>query len=127
MTDARLRLPAAPNSVSAARIFVEDAVARSGARSRRDDAGLMTSELVTNAVLYARSPLEVFVSPGERAVRVGVRDDSPRLPRLMDGIGESMAGRGLHIVDSLADAWGAEPGAEGGKTVWFELANDTPR
>ena len=82
---------------------------------------LLTSEVVTNAVVHAGTPIGVRVSVTTDRVRVEVRDHDPRRPapteRPLDGVN----GRGLRMVRDVASAWGVEDEAEG-KSVWFELA-----
>ncbi|MFJ5560503.1 ATP-binding protein [Streptomyces sp. NPDC093250] len=87
---------------------------------------LLVSELVTNAVVHTGRPAVLRLSlPGAEAaeeaiVRVEVADRSDRapVPRCVDG--ESTGGRGLALVDGLADRWGWS--AEGaGKRIWCEL------
>jgi hypothetical protein len=104
--------PMAPRQ---ARHRVVDALRRMGhAGELLDAAGLVTSELATNAVRHAGSPFWVSVRDGA-TVRLAVRDDSPVMPR-PHGAPE----RGLGLVGALARGWGADPAA-GGKIVWAEL------
>lgn len=96
-----------------------------------DDAELIVSELVTNAVRHARPVLTVPGEPGRcrltlekpapDTVRVWLTDASSRpLERREPGDGEE-DGRGLNMVDALATAWDVLPVKGGGKTVWAEL------
>jgi hypothetical protein len=64
--------------------------------------------------------VDVRITLGRR-LRIDVRDSSNRHPRQRTIDGDSETGRGLHIVERLASAWGSAPLAGGGKTVWFEL------
>ena len=84
------------------------------------DAELLVSELVTNAVLHARSATVVTIDHDATTVRIAVCDDSPVRPRLRDYGPEAVTGRGLVIVDRLSRRWGVDP-SEGGKCVWFEI------
>ncbi len=87
---------------------------------------LLTSELVTNALLHARhaEELSVFVWPS--VIRVEVEDPSALLPTRRRAGVDAVAGRGLTIVDGLSRAWGVEAGARG-KRVWFEVdRGDSP-
>jgi anti-sigma regulatory factor (Ser/Thr protein kinase) len=88
-------------------------------------AGLLTSELVTNAVLHAGTPLCVtlHILPGR--IRVDVADGSTSLPALKDYGREAATGRGLTLFDTLASNWGVQA-VEGGKIVWFEVPVDFP-
>jgi anti-sigma regulatory factor (Ser/Thr protein kinase) len=90
---------------------------------RIDDVVLQASELVANAVLHGAGPITVSVWPGGHALRVEVTDTGGGAPRLVPATdGQDETGRGLLIVDALADSWGVLPLVPGpGKTVWFEI------
>ncbi|HWG74620.1 MAG TPA: ATP-binding protein [Acidimicrobiales bacterium] len=84
---------------------------------------LVVSELVTNAVLHARSEFELTLQNSNQVVRVEVSDRNPRLPVWATGAPhDAYSGRGLALVRSLATDWGVESHAGNGKTVWCELA-----
>lgn len=102
-----------------ARRFVRDALRDAGVDV--DTAILLVSEVVTNAVLHARSPLRVRVTTGDGFARVAVTDGSPVPPRLHTFSHMSATGRGLRMVEQLSRAWGVETSNDG-KTVWFEVA-----
>jgi len=114
-------LPAEPASAAAARRFVRDVLDAWDAGEFEDAAVLLTSELVTNALLHARSPAELHVRLAGGCLRVGVSDRTPVIPVRKRYGKEAATGRGLLLVETLADAWGTEPN-EDGKEVWFELA-----
>ena len=84
---------------------------------------LCLSEVVTNAVLHARTPLSVTVSVSDAdgTVRVEVADQSHVQPVRRRFAEVSPTGRGLHLLDRLTTDWGIEPSLSG-KTVWFEVA-----
>ncbi|MEU3741350.1 MULTISPECIES: ATP-binding protein [unclassified Streptomyces] len=92
-----------------------------GRPGRSEIAELLTSELVTNALVHTDrdAVLTATVRPGR--LRVEVRDFVGRRPKLcVPDADDSTHGRGLMLVQSLADAWGVR--AHGvGKAVWFEL------
>ncbi len=82
----------------------------------------LLTEVVTNAVLHAGTPVRIVLEqdvPSGR-LRCEVSDDSPVLPRMRRHSTEATTGRGLQLLDSVAAAWGVEPLATG-KTVWFEV------
>ncbi|MEV4340624.1 SpoIIE family protein phosphatase [Streptomyces sp. NPDC049590] len=119
------RFPPETRSAPLARRFVRSAL-QGVAPEVVDTAELLTSELVTNAVLHARTEVEVRVGSHEGQVRVRVGDDRPdrplvpRDPRPYAGVG-----RGLAVVEELASSHGAHIW-EGHKTVWFELWPKAP-
>lgn len=82
---------------------------------------LMTSELVTNAVLHGGGEVRLAVEAGDMRVRVEVGDDEQRRPQVPQPDDEAEGGRGLIIVDALASAWGVTDSPRGGKVVWFEV------
>jgi len=110
-------------SVPVGRHFVRDTLLGWGLARLVADAELGVSELIANAVRYARTEVTLTVSAGEQ-VTIAVLDGEPRLSRPVPPIGEDMlaeSGRGLRIVAAVADDWGVEARA-GGKSVWFSLA-----
>jgi anti-sigma regulatory factor (Ser/Thr protein kinase) len=86
------------------------------------DAQLVVSELVTNAILHARSSFAVVASSDESGVRVAVRDRGAGAPELLRPEPHVPSGRGLLVIDAVAAAWGVETTGEG-KTVWAQLRN----
>lgn len=120
------RLDLAPHLSSArhARRFVHDALQQFGAGAVADVGVLLTSELVTNALLHGTGDVAVSVTAGKgRNVRVSVADGSSAPPAPRHAGTDDLSGRGLNLVEILADAWGVEQSsAEGGKEVWFELS-----
>ena len=118
---ARLALPPVPTSAADARRFVGSTLVGWGSDDVADAARLLVSELVTNAVLHARTDVEVVVKLRRKGVRVEVRDGSPATPTVRHYDDEAMTGRGIALVDQLANRWGVDT-RNSGKTVWFELA-----
>ena len=88
-----------------------------------DDAQLLTSELVTNAVMYTPNGCQLtawFVGSAQ-ALRVEVADGSADGPQLRPSTAPSdIGGRGLRLVASRASHWGVETNGNG-KSVWFEI------
>ena len=121
MVELRTSLDAEPGQVALARRLVSGYVREQG-HDEEDVAVLLVSELVTNAILHGRGPLELRARTTGEALRVEVHDADPRTaPTLSTGVEPTDdGGRGLQLVDILADRWGwAESPA--GKVVWFEL------
>jgi anti-sigma regulatory factor (Ser/Thr protein kinase) len=113
-------LPTVPQSAAAARAAVRDLIRPAGYDA--EAAELLVSEVVGNAVRHApEREVLLRASLVDGLLHVEVQDGSPRLPSLPDPPQwESEDGRGLLLVESLADRWGAEP-APGGKRLWFDL------
>ena len=125
---ARIALPRSPASVGEARRFIQ---ARTAAWSVPEPAGsqlvLIGSELVTNAVLHARTELAVTLELRDGRVRIGVTDRSQAPATLRHYQADAMTGRGLGVVAALSDRWGISA-APDGKVVWAEVvAGDQPR
>lgn len=115
-------LPPAPDSARQARRFVGDVLAAAGVDDeRRDTAVLLTSELVTNGIVHALTDLQVTVEATATWVRVEVVDGNPNLPQRRDYDAEAMTGRGLEMLELLADDLGVQQLADEGKRVWFRL------
>lgn len=114
-----LELPPSTDSVPRARQHARSILR--GSRSDVDTVVLLVSEVVTNAVLHARSAISLVVQDTDGVVRVEVHDESPVPPRMHHYRASSATGRGLRMVDRLARAWGTDPVARGGKVVWFEV------
>jgi len=82
---------------------------------------LLTSELVTNALLHAHSAPEVAVGLVDGRLRVAVSDATTTVPVRKRYGKDAATGRGLLLIETMASAWGTEP-VDGGKVVWFELS-----
>ena len=115
-------LPPQAASVPAARHFTVDALLALGAESAAGPAELLVSELATNAVIHAHTPMRLSVWLHDDRLRVEVRDDDPTPPRELHPDPLAPGGRGVLLVHTLAAAWGVNRN-ERGKTVWFELAD----
>ena len=129
----RTELPSNPHAASAARRVVAAALHRAGHDDLVDTATLLVSEVVTNALRHGGGPREMLVEVGADGIAVGVTDgsqqppreepgDGPGAVRVVDG-GLAENGRGLVLVDLLADSWGWRPEPDG-KLVWFTLRRD---
>ncbi|MEV7616950.1 ATP-binding protein [Streptomyces sp. NPDC089799] len=91
-----------------------------------DVAELLATELVTNALVHTDHGAEVSLRLAATRIRVEVRDGTARKPRPYVPIADDGThGRGLMLVQALADAWGVDP-VHGGKVVWFELDPGDP-
>ncbi len=90
-------------------------------------ATLVVSEVVTNAVLHAGTPVDVSLSYDHRGLHVRVGDGSTHLPTRRRYGATAGTGRGLLLLEHLVDEWGVIARVSG-KTVWFRLsATDSER
>ena len=111
-----------PMNVRAAREFVARALTDQGFRGDTDVVLLLASELVTNAVRHAATPFEILVEVLDDQVRVAVIDgDVDHPPEVRHPGPDDTNGRGLMLVDQLAEVWGSDR-VSSGKSVWFTMA-----
>ena len=82
---------------------------------------LLTSEAVTNAFIHGRSEARIHLSGSAVRLHVEVADDNSRHPQRLDQDADALDGRGMAIVQQLAENWGVRDDPYG-KTVWFEVA-----
>jgi serine phosphatase RsbU (regulator of sigma subunit) len=92
-----------------------------------DDAELVVTELVTNAVLHGERPAQLRVIDVGGGVRLEMEDSGRAAPILLRHGGDSMTGRGLSLVAALASEWGVRQGATAGKVVWAQLSTAQPQ
>jgi anti-sigma regulatory factor (Ser/Thr protein kinase) len=117
-----LALPAEPSSAAAARHSLAAYCRDHGVPTQlTDDALLVISELVTNAVLHAGTDLEVSISRYGDRLRVAVRDHSSRSPASRPFEPEAPDGRGMLLITATCQSWGVLL-TGGGKVVWAVLA-----
>jgi anti-sigma regulatory factor (Ser/Thr protein kinase) len=117
-----VELACTPSSVSSARVFIGGVLGDGCVEASVVElAVLLVSELVTNAVVHARSAVRVTVHVDAHWVRVEVEDEGTGRPLVRPFTRDQLNGRGLGVVDRLATDWGAERRAHC-KVVWFEIA-----
>ncbi|WP_256107691.1 SpoIIE family protein phosphatase [Streptomyces sp. ODS05-4] len=113
-------------SVATARAFVRDTLQGWGHTDVVDDAVVLTSELVTNAVIHAGTSADVLCLRSDTGVRVEVADRYPEREVPLQGSGPALAdpdrenGRGLMLCAALATRWGVDYSPTR-KHVWFQL------
>jgi hypothetical protein len=118
-----LTLPPDAASAGEARRLLRDALSGEPDDSV-DAAQVAVSEIVTNALVHAGTPMRLRVLLGRPSgLRVELGDGSPHLPHRRDYSAVASTGRGLHVVGEVADRWGAYPSGDG-KVVWFEIAEE---
>lgn len=136
-----IELPVHPLSVSLARRHAAHVLTDWGRDTLIDDAQLVISELVTNAVKASEPGEDEVAAYGSlagsyRRLRVGLHqasagvvlevwDCSRRPPKLRHPETEALGGRGLHVIDAVAAGWGYRWPRTGGKVVWVLLGESS--
>ena len=124
-----LVLPGIPGSVPVARWHVRHALGLHGLGEFAEDAAIITSELVANAIQHACGNgaatigVTLTCAGNPAAVTVVVSDSSPQGPVRRETPADGEQGRGLQIVEALSARWGWRP-QDGGKTVFAVLARE---
>jgi serine phosphatase RsbU (regulator of sigma subunit)/anti-sigma regulatory factor (Ser/Thr protein kinase) len=122
------QFPPEGQSVARARRFVRQSLEESGAGDLADETVLAASELVTNAVVHAGTPVQVAVDVDARGVRLEVQDQHPNraLPLGVENPDvDAEHGRGLLIASVVARSWGVDYSA-GAKRVWLRVERGEP-
>ncbi|QEV49387.1 ATP-binding protein [Streptomyces vinaceus] len=114
-----------PASVGRARRALAAQLSSWGLHGVTDTTRLLVSELITNALRHAHGPVQVNVRVHGAVLRCEVEDASPASPARRSADTDSESGRGIELVDALAQDWGSERTTTG-KTTWFELAIPDP-
>ncbi|MDG4857491.1 ATP-binding protein [Streptomyces sp. T-3] len=112
-----------PEMVSVARDSIAGCLERAGLRDRIATARLLTSELVTNALLHARGT-DITVTVRYRSdgvLFIAVADPSPQLPTRRHAAADDETGRGMTLINALAHHWGATHTGQGTKYIWCTL------
>lgn len=118
--DECLELEPEPELIAAVRAWLRDLLEAWEMPEQADEALLVASELVSNAVLHARTTIQLRVACSDSTVRVEVYDENSRLPTLAPCPADATSGRGLSLVASLSSGWGIES-RDDGKVVWATL------
>ena len=115
-----IRLSDEPRAAAEARRAVEE-LGSVLPREQFDDLRLLVTEVVTNALRHAGGWVDLQVFAERGYVRVEVTDPGPGFDPegQPDPDTESVEGRGLYLVEQIADRWGVETGDR--TIVWFEL------
>jgi anti-sigma regulatory factor (Ser/Thr protein kinase) len=120
------RLDVSLRAPSDARRFVTTLLSGRVQAEDVESAALVVSELVTNAVVHAGTPVELQVELDGRLLRLRVADGDGRPPVPRRAVSDSLStGRGLRLLEVLSTRWGVEPvrdSGSSGKVVWCELA-----
>lgn len=118
-------LPPSVASVGAGRRLVAEALAAWDLDALAYTASLLTSEVLTNCVLHARTEMLLrVVRTGPSEVTISVHDGSTHVPRRRRHAQDATTGRGLELLDRLAQSWRVVA-EDGGKTLTFTVGGDT--
>jgi anti-sigma regulatory factor (Ser/Thr protein kinase) len=115
-----LRLWPVPTSCAETRHAMRDFCERTDIAELADDAELLASEIVTNAIVHSATLITVLAVVRGGELVVTVSDDVHGRPAVRPADKDAETGRGMHVVAELAGAWGVTRRAFG-KTVWFRL------
>ncbi len=119
---------AEPERIATARQHLRDLLHDWPSADQLDAAVLLLSEMLTNVLVHTDADAllvaEVTGEPGERRIRVEVTDSGDDLPHKRRPGEMASSGRGLMLVEMLADAWGVAPRGEG-KSIWYEVYEST--
>jgi anti-sigma regulatory factor (Ser/Thr protein kinase) len=130
MRGTELTLASLPDAPSCGRLLVRRYLSAWGIAHMIDEAQLVMSELLTNAVKasaeFTTIQIRLAVLTGGMSLLIEVRDCNPEPPVLKDASGDNEGGRGLMIVDALCERWGCYHPAHGSKAVWAELLIPLP-
>ncbi len=119
-----LELPPVATSAGEARRILRDALSGAESDDSVDAAQVAVSEIVTNALVHAGTPMRLRVLLQASGLRVELSDGSPHLPHRRDYSSIAATGRGLHMVAQMVDRWGAYLDGRG-KVVWFEIVDNS--
>jgi two-component sensor histidine kinase len=121
------RLAPVPESIPVGRWIAVRACHEWGLAAIATPAGQIVTELVGNAVQHAGTPIDLVLTYSRsRNLHIAVRDGCPRLPRPRTPESVEDHGRGLLVVEALADEYGAVP-THDGKVVWASLSARSSR
>ncbi|MFC4533289.1 ATP-binding protein [Sphaerisporangium dianthi] len=121
-------LPDDPAMIGKTRAMVKEVLDAWALRPLTDDVVLVVTELLANAMTYGRPPVRLTIDAEDDELRVQVTDRGSERPRRLRLDVEAIHGRGLTIVEHLADAYGITPLTDApGKTVWATWRLNAPR
>jgi anti-sigma regulatory factor (Ser/Thr protein kinase) len=120
MESVETQLPSSTTSPQLARAFIRAALETWKLDGFGDVTELLVTELVANVVTHVGAPMTLRAHRTATMMRVEIDDPSPDVPVVRHPGAADEHGRGVLLVDRLANSWGAEPNGDG-KTVWFEL------
>jgi anti-sigma regulatory factor (Ser/Thr protein kinase) len=115
-----VELPPEPSSATRARRLAREQLAMACPSEVLETVSLLVTELVTNAILHARTPLRLVIETHADYVHLCVEDASRLQPEVHHYGTDAVTGRGLALVEQLASSWGVD-GTSTGKVVWCKI------
>jgi anti-sigma regulatory factor (Ser/Thr protein kinase) len=122
--DKSIELPSTAEAPGMARRFLVDATCPEHGVPVLDDALLVASEAITNAVTHGAPPVILAVRCLSDAMEIRVRDANPKHPERHQAGVLDVGGRGVELADVLSDGWGVDDIPGDGKEVWFRLSQN---
>jgi anti-sigma regulatory factor (Ser/Thr protein kinase) len=120
MESVETQLPSGKHSPQLARAFLRSALETWQLDGFGEVTELLATELVANVVTHVGTPMTLRVHRGPSTMRVEIEDPSREVPVVRHPDSAEEHGRGVLLIDRLADAWGVDPRPDG-KSVWFEI------
>ena len=120
MESVETQLPSSMNSPQLARAFLRSTLQTWKLDGFGEVSELLVTELVANVVTHVGAPMTLRVHRGPATMRVEIEDPSTQVPVVNHPDPSEEHGRGVLLVEELANAWGVDPRPDG-KTVWFEI------
>lgn len=120
MESVETQLPSSVSSPQLARAFLRSTLETWRLDGFGEVTELLVTELVANVVTHVGAPMTLRVLHDPATMRVELEDPSSVVPVVRHPDAADEHGRGILLVDQLANSWGVEPRPDG-KTVWFEL------
>ena len=124
-----VELPTSPRAAHLARELVRRHAAKRLSPGAMEDAVLLVSEVVTNALLHGSPPVTLALYPVDDAgrLRVSVSDRQLADPVVQPREPLAAGGRGMAVVAQVATRWGVDHLSDGTKRVWFEVCGPPRR
>lgn len=117
----QIRLPLDARAAHDAREFVEATLTHWNCLELRDEVTLVVSEVVTNAVVHAKTAMTLTLLNMGDCLQIRVRDGAKGEPKRKNASEEATGGRGIFLVEAICRAWGVDDDGTG-KVVWLDVS-----
>lgn len=119
----QIRLPMDATAASCARTFASETLERWECPQLNDEVRLVVSEVVTNAIIHARTDMTLTLLNMGDNLQIRVSDGDSRPPKLRSANTSDTGGRGIFLVEAICSAWGVDDQPPG-KVVWLDISKD---